>query len=532
MAISKPQQPDFNLVKAANAMSTYTNEQLRDLVRCSEDPLFFMEKFMWIQHPVRGKIPFEAYDYQKKLVEAYWKNTNVIALLSRQSGKTTTAAGFLLWYAMFNSNVTILIAANKFRAATEIMDRIKFAYEELPDFIRAGANTYNVQDIKFDNGSRIKSTTTTPDSGRGMSISLLYLDEFSFVKPRIAEEFWTAMSPTLSTGGKCIITSTPNSDEDKFAELWIGANKTIDDNGDDVPNGLGVNGFKAFSAHYSEIPGRDEAWAKQERAKIGSDKFDREYDLQFLTADDTLINATTLLKLQGVDPIFKTNNIRWYKKIAPNQTYLVALDPSAGVGKDPSTVEVFSMPDMCQVAEWCDNRTSIPNQVKTLQNVINFIYAEMKRFPEQRSEPDIYYTLENNTWGEAALVSLLDMGEDRINGIMMHEPKQVGVARTRKGLNTNTRSKALACSKLKTLIEANRITVYSKLLVRQLKFFVSKGDSFAAKQGEHDDCVMAMILCIRMMQLVTNWDEKAGELLRDNFGDDVHEDPMPISFSF
>lgn len=528
---SKP-SVDFTLVKPANTKTTYTPHQVREIQKCMSDPLYFMEKYMWIQHPVKGKIPFIAYEYQKRLVEAYWKNTSVVALLPRQTGKTTTAAGYLLWYAMFNDDVTILIAANKFRAATEIMDRIKFAYEELPDWLRAGAATYNVQDIKFDNGSRIKSTTTTPDSGRGMSISLLYLDEFAFVKPRIAEEFWTAMSPTLSTGGKCIITSTPNSDEDKFAEIWFGANKTIDDHGDTIPDGVGVNGFKAITAHYSEVPGRDDAWATRERAKIGADKFDREYDCKFLTADETLVNAVTLLKLQGVEPMYKTNDIRWYDKIKPNTTYVLALDPSAGVGKDFAAIEVFSLPDMVQVAEWSNNRTSIPNQVKILQNITNFISTEMKKFPEQRSEPDIYYTLENNSWGEAALQSITEIGEERFSGIMMHEPKVKGVSSRRRGLNTNVRTKAQACSKLKSLLENDKLTIYSKMLVRQLKFFVSKGDSFAAKQGEYDDCVMSSLLCVRVMQMVTNWDEGFSKLLRDDFGDDAHEDPMPISFGY
>lgn len=528
---SKP-SVDFTLVKPANTKTTYTPHQVREIQKCMSDPLYFMEKYMWIQHPVKGKIPFIAYEYQKRLVEAYWKNTSVVALLPRQTGKTTTAAGYLLWYAMFNDDVTILIAANKFRAATEIMDRIKFAYEELPDWLRAGAATYNVQDIKFDNGSRIKSTTTTPDSGRGMSISLLYLDEFAFVKPRIAEEFWTAMSPTLSTGGKCIITSTPNSDEDKFAEIWFGANKTIDDHGDTIPDGVGVNGFKAITAHYSEVPGRDDAWATRERAKIGADKFDREYDCKFLTADETLVNAVTLLRLQGVEPMYKTNDIRWYDKIKPNTTYVLALDPSAGVGKDFAAIEVFSLPDMVQVAEWSNNRTSIPNQVKILQNITNFISTEMKKFPEQRSEPDIYYTLENNSWGEAALQSITEIGEERFSGIMMHEPKVKGVSSRRRGLNTNVRTKAQACSKLKSLLENDKLTIYSKMLVRQLKFFVSKGDSFAAKQGEYDDCVMSSLLCVRVMQMVTNWDEGFSKLLRDDFGDDAHEDPMPISFGY
>ena len=522
---------DFQIVKQAHKKTAYTSHQIREIARCAKDPLYFMENYMKIQHPVKGRMAFEAYDYQKKLVDAYWKNNSVVALLPRQSGKTTTAAGYLLWYAMFNKDVTVLIAANKFRAANEIMDRVKFAYEELPNWLRAGVATYNVQDIKFDNGSRIKATTTTPDSGRGMSISLLYLDEFAFVKPRIAEEFWTAMSPTLATGGKCIITSTPNSDEDKFAEIWFGANKTVDDYGNDTPDGLGVNGFAAFTAHYSEVPGRDETWADKERAKIGSDRFRREYGVEFITADETLINASTLLQLQGVEPLYKTGQTRWYDHIKANKTYLVALDPSAGVGKDFSCIQVFSLPDMAQVAEWTHNRTSIPQQVKTLQSIINFIHGEMRKFNDQRGDPEIYFTLENNSWGEAAIVTIDEMGEDTFNGIWLHEPKVKGVSRLRRGLNTNVRSKAMACTKLKSLVESNKLLLRSKALIRQLKFFVAKGNSFEGKVGENDDAVMAMILCVRMMQMVTRWDEEIGNLMKDNFAEEADE-PMPISFGY
>jgi hypothetical protein len=522
---------DFKLVKAAGAKTTYTPKQVKEMARCSIDPLYFMENYMWIQHPTRGKMQFEAYDYQKRLVDAYHNNISTIALLPRQSGKTTTAAGFMLWYAMFNKDVTVLIAANKFRAANEIMDRVKFAYEELPDWLRAGVSTYNVQDVKFDNGSRIKATTTTPDSGRGMSISLLYLDEFAFVKPRIAEEFWTAMAPTLATGGKCIITSTPNSDEDKFAEIWHGANKTIDDHGDTIPGGVGINGFYGFTASYSEVPGRDEAWAVKESAKIGADRFRREYGCEFLTADETLINAVTLLKMQGVEPIFKMGNVRWYDTIQSNKTYLVALDPSAGVGQDYAAIEVFSLPDMRQVAEWSHNRTSIPQQVKTMQGILRYIYEEMKKHKDQRTEPELYYTLENNSWGEAAIVTIDDIGEEHFPGMWLHEPKARGVGRMRRGLNTNVRSKALACMKMKGLVESGKLTFLSKPLVRQTKFFVAKGNSFAGKSGENDDCVMAALLCVRMMQLVTTWDENVSNLMKDEF-DDEGSEPMPFSMGY
>jgi len=520
----------FEKLKPANQSTTYTPAQLQEIINCARDPLWFMERFLYIQHPLHGKLQFEAYPFQKELINTYWKNRNTIAMIPRQSGKTTTAAGYLLWYAMFNDDVTVLIAANKFKAANEIMMRIKYAYEELPNHIRPGVTEYNVTSIKFDNGSRIVATTTTPDSGRGMSISLLYLDEFAYVRPRVAVEFWTAMAPTLATGGKCIITSTPASDEDTFAELWFGATNTIDEDGNEVQDGLGINGFKPFSAHYSDVPGRDEAWANKERAKIGDDRFQREYECKFAGEESTLISSLALQRLRGIDPLFKTGEVRWYDKVTPDRTYLVSLDPSAGVGKDSACIEVWSLPDMVQVAEWNSNRISIPNQVRNMQTVINYIHSEIKK-QGYKGEPEIYFTLENNTWGEAALQTVNDIGEENFLGQMLNEPRRVGLVRYRKGLNTNGRSKAKACSKLKSLIESNKLQVRSKLLVKQLKFFVSKGDSFAAKQGENDDCVMSTILCIRMMQMVTNWDDNVGELMRDIFdGDDlIMREPLPFS---
>ena len=521
---------DFEKLKAANQPTTYTQEQFQEFLRCARDPIYFMENYMFIQHPTMGKIQFDAYEFQKDLITTYWKNRNTIAMIPRQSGKTTTAAGYLLWYATFQQDVTVLIAANKFRAANEIMMRIKYAYEELPNFLRAGVVSYNVQSVVFDNGSRIMATTTTPDSGRGMSISLLYLDEFAFVPTNTAAAFWTAMAPTLATGGKCIITSTPKSDEDQFAQLWFGATNTLDDNGNEIPGGIGRNGFKSFSAHYSGVPGRDEEWAEKEKAKIGLDRFQREYECVFAGEDSTLISSLSLQRLSGIDPIHKTGEVRWYTKILPDRTYLVSLDPSAGVGRDASVIQVYSLPDMIQVAEWSGTRTNIPNQVRHMQSIINGIYNEIKR-QGYKGEPEIYFTLENNSWGEAALQTINDIGEENFMGQFLHEPRRPGTVRHRKGLNTNGRTKASSCAKLKTLIESNRLKVHSKQLVKELKFFVSKGDSFAAKTGEHDDCVMSTLLCIRMMQMVTNWDDKIGDLISDAFDDtDSHQrDPMPFS---
>ena len=196
-------------------------------------------------------------------------------MLSRQTGKTTCAAGYLLWYAMFVDDSTILVTSYKYEAAQEIMIRIRFAYESVPDHIRAGVTVYNKKSMEFDNGSRILSSTTAGTTGRGMSISLIYMDELSSVDPGISREFWSSLSPTLATGGKCIITSTPNSDEDQFASIWFGSLDVFDNFGNEMD--IGKNGFKSFKAVWSAHPHRDQAWADRELASLGNDLFSREH---------------------------------------------------------------------------------------------------------------------------------------------------------------------------------------------------------------------------------------------------------------
>ena len=266
------------LVKRAHQAETYTEHQIREFAKCADPvtgPAYFMDNYFHIQHPTKGKMLYHPFEYQKKLIDTYHNNRFSISLMPRQTGKTTSAAGYLLWYAMFIPDATILIAAHKYTGAQEIMQRVRYAYELCPDFIRAGATNYNKGSIEFENGSRIVSATTTETTGRGMSITLLYCDEFAFVRPTIAKEFWTSISPTLSTGGKAIITSTPNSDEDQFSTIWKGANKRIDEHGNETK--LGINGFKPYQAYWNEHPDRDEQWKNEEVGRIGEERFRREH---------------------------------------------------------------------------------------------------------------------------------------------------------------------------------------------------------------------------------------------------------------
>ena len=190
------------LIKPPYQVLAYTDQEIQEFAACADPdtgPTYFLENFFYIQHPVRGRMQYQPFAYQRRLIDTYHQYRFAIAMMPRQTGKSTTAAGYLLWYAMFVPDSTILVAAHKYTGSQEIMQRIRYAYESVPDHIRAGAVDYNKGSLAFDNGSRIVSATTTETTGRGMSISLLYADEFAYVRPTIAAEFWTSISPTLAT---------------------------------------------------------------------------------------------------------------------------------------------------------------------------------------------------------------------------------------------------------------------------------------------------------------------------------------------
>lgn len=517
------------LVKAPHRREVFSEQELAEFAQCADPvsgPMYFMDHFFYIQHPTRGKMRYHPYEYQRRLIGTYHNYRYSISLMPRQTGKSTSAAGYLLWYAMFVPDSTILIAAHKYTGAQEIMQRIRFAYELCPNHIRAGATSYNKGSLEFDNGSRIVSATTTENTGRGMSISLLYADEFAFVRPTIAKEFWTSISPTLATGGKAIITSTPNSDEDQFAFIWKGANKIEDEYGNQRPSGLGVNGFRAFRAFWNEHPDRDKAWAEEQRAQLGEERFRREMDCEFVQDEETLISPIKLMDLEGKDPLYKTGQVRWFHRPEKNKIYVVALDPSLGTGGDAAAIQVFEANTTTQVAEWRHNKTPIPDQIRILVDVIKHIHDIVQ------DSKSIYYSLENNTLGEAALICVEQFGEENILGYFLSDNSVVTSSgrRFRKGFTTTNRSKISACSKLKTLIESGKMKILSAPMVSELKTFIAHGTSYAAKIGETDDLVMATLLAVRMMQMLTAFHQELDGQMRDF--DDVIVPPLPFIVRF
>jgi hypothetical protein len=518
---------DGVLTKKANQKETYTEAQIQDLLLCMDPDtgyLHFAKHFAHIQHPVKGKLLFEPFEYQLGLMHSYHSYRFNINMMPRQTGKTTCASIYLAWYAMFNPDQTILIAAHKYTGAQEIMQRIRYVYELCPDHIRAGVTSYNKGSMEFENGSRILSQTTTGTTGRGLSISLLYCDEFAFVQPNIAEEFWTSISPTLATGGRAIITSTPNSDEDTFATIWKQAEQKFDEYGNE--SDIGINGFHSFIAHWSEHPDRDEEWKKEEIGRIGEEKFRREYGCEFLIFDETLINSIKLAAMEGVNPIMNMGQVRWYKKPDPKYNYVIGLDPSMGTGGDNAAIQIIELPTYEQAGEWQHNMTAIPGQVRVLRDICSYINEVTN------GQSNIYWSVENNGIGEAALLVIQDFGEENIPGLFISEPIKKGhVRKFRKGFNTTHSSKTTSCARLKTMVENDKLVIRSKALVSELKAFIASASSFQAKPGHSDDLISALILTLRMMTVMKDWDPTVYDTFSQIEADDDYELPMPIFVS-
>lgn len=252
-------------IKRANRESEYTPAQLLELDRCRKDPVYFIKNYVKIQHPTRGSVQFDLYDYQLEMLDAIHTHKDTVLLCSRQLGKTTVVSMYILWLTTFSDDVVAVIASKAMAHATEIMSRIKYAYEELPDWIKAGCKFYNRTSIEFDNGSKIKSEATTEKTGRGSSPTIVFLDEIAFISKRIQDELWASLAPSLSTGGKFILTSTPNGDDELFANLWRGACS-------------GQNSFFPLKVLWYQHPDRDQSYYDEMKGKLGPVKARQELD--------------------------------------------------------------------------------------------------------------------------------------------------------------------------------------------------------------------------------------------------------------
>lgn len=465
----------------------YTQEQLIEFNRCLKSPIYFINNYVQCLHPTKGIVPMKLYGFQNDMIQSMHDNKNVILMLSRQMGKTACMAAFATWLSIFNDDKTTLIVGNKQSAATELMDRIKLIYDYLPAWMKPALLINNRGEVRFDNNSRIVARATGINSGRGLSISFLICDELAFVADNMQELFWSAVYPTVSTGGKVVIASTPNGDTNLFYRLW-----------DDAINNK--NTFVPLMYKYTEHPDRDEAWKQETISNVGITKFLQEFELEFISNDELLVNTLTLKDIKTQHALLSINKFKVWQKFKNNQEYYIGVDIAEGIGKDNSSIQVYTFPQLEQVAELYDNTIKAPQ-----------LYSAMVWIMQQicKAGGIITWTFENNAAGYA--FTTLYENDENFPDVFMISSND-----SKYGLNTNGPDKSKAAKFMAQLIEKNRLKVNSNNLLTELKNFVKYKHTYRAKAGYYDDGIAATILIVRM---VMDAMENNGEFIKDIYSD-------------
>ena len=452
-------------IKKDGVSQEWTNEEVAEYAKCMNDPVYFAKKYCKVISLDRGLVPFELYPYQEKMFEQFNSNRFNIVLACRQSGKSISSVAYLLWYACFNSEQTIAVLANKGQTAREMVGRVTLMLENLPFFLQPGCKSVNKSSIEFSNNSRIVSSSTSGSSIRGMSVNLLYLDEFAFVER--ATEFYTSTYPVVSSGKdtKVIITSTANGIGNIFHKIWEGAVQ-------------GTNEYKSFRVDWWDVPGRDQKWKEETIANTSQLQFDQEFGNTFFGTGDTLIAADTLLGLRRKDPMHVTKEgVLIYEEAHPKHQYVMMVDVAKGRGQDYSTFNVIdiSTRPFKQVAVYRNNLISpllFPNVIYKIGKVYN----------------DAMAVVESN-----------DAGQVVCNGLYHDlEYENMFVESTIKadslGINMTRKVKRIGCSGVKDLLEENKLDIVDEDTILEISTFVAKGQSYEAADGNHDDLMMNLVL--------------------------------------
>ena len=468
--MSSPNQTESYLgnpnVKRDGVQQQWTPELVQEYAKCMKDPVYFAQKYIKVISLDRGLVPFDLYPYQENMFGHFNTNRFNIVLACRQSGKSISSCAYLLWFALFHSEKTIAILANKGATAREMLGRITLMLENLPFFLQPGCKALNKGSIEFSNNSRIIAAATSGSSIRGMSVNLLYLDEFAFVER--AAEFYTSTYPVVSAGKdtKIIITSTANGIGNIYHKIWEGAVQ-------------GVNEFKPFRVDWWDVPGRDEAWKLQTIANTSKLQFDQEFGNTFFGTGDTLINAETLMSLRAQNP--KTHleggDLLIYKETERGHEYIMCVDVSKGRGQDYSTFTLIdiSVRPFEQVAVYRNN---------TISPILypNIIYKYAKSYN------NAYIVVESNDQGGVVCNGLYHELEYE-NLHVTSSVKSSGL-----GIEMNRKVKRLGCSAIKDIIENNKLNIVDENTILEISTFEARGQSYEASDGNHDDIMMNLVM--------------------------------------
>ena len=465
-------------LKKANVAQSFTLEQVKEYVRCKEDPIYFARNYIKIVSLDYGLVPFKLYDFQEDLVRSFHEKRFTICKMPRQTGKSTTCVAFLLHYLVFNDNVNVGILANKAATAREILGRLQIAYENLPSWMQHGIVSWNKGSVELENGSKILAASTSASAVRGMSFNIIFLDEFAFVQNNIAEQFFASVYPTITSGKstKVIIVSTPHG-MNHFYRMWHDAER-------------GINEYNPIEVHWSQVPGRDSKWKEQTIKNTSAEQFKVEFECEFIGSVDTLIAPSVLRAMEYREPIRKQKSLDIFYEPEKDNIYVITVDVARGVGKDYSAFVVF--------------------------DVTKFPYKVVAKYRDNEIKPMVFPSIiervaksYNRAW---CLIEVNDIG-DQVASILNYDleypnlmmcamrgraGQQLGAGfsgtKTQLGVKMSVATKKLGCSNLKTLVEESKLIFEDYNIVQELTTFIQKNNSFQAEEGCNDDLAMCLVI--------------------------------------
>jgi hypothetical protein len=464
-------------LKRTGTELSYTEEQVLEIAKCADDPVYFIKNYVKIVNVDRGLIPFDMWDFQEDMVRTFHENRFTIAKMPRQVGKTTTTVGYMLWAAIFNEEYTIGILANKGQLARDILSRIQKAYEYLPQWLQQGIMTWNKGSLELENGSKIFAYATSAGGVRGGTYNLIFLDEFAFVPHNMAVEFFTSTYPVISSGqtSKVIIVSTPNG-LNLFYKMWTDAIEKR-------------STYKTVEVHWSMVPGRDAKWKEETIRNTSEEQFRQEFETEFIGSSATLISGAKLRSLAFHDPIVVEEDFNIYEQPIPGHLYIATVDCSEGVNLDYSTINVLdaTQAPYKQVARYRNNK--LP-----LLFFPTVIYSIAKRYNEA------FVLVETNNIGQQVVDILhYDLEYENIYKTEQHHIKGQSISSgfkrsTSFGIKTTKSVKKIGCANLKTLVENDKLIINDFDTINEMNTFVRVRDSYAAEEGSNDDIVMGLVL--------------------------------------
>ena len=465
-------------LKRANVAQNFTPEEVEEFVKCSKDPVYFITNYIKIISLDLGLVPFNLYPFQADMVNKFHDNRFNIAKLPRQSGKSTVVTAYLLWYSIFNDNANVAILANKAATAREMLQRLQLSYENLPKWLQQGVVNWNRGSLELENGSKIMAASTSASAVRGMSFNIIFLDEFAFIPTHIADEFFSSVYPTISSGKstKVIIISTPKG-MNMFYKLWHDAE-------------LKRNEYVTTEVHWSEVPGRDALWREQTIANTSEEQFNQEFECEFLGSVNTLITSTKLKIMTYEEPLTKNAGLDIYEEPVEGNQYVMTVDVARGITKDYSAFLVF-------------DTTTIPYKIvaKYRNNVIKPMLFPNVIHQVAVSYNHAYVMAEvNDIGGQVADILQYDLEYDNLLMCAMRgrAGQVVGQgfsgSKTQLGVKMSTTVKKTGCSNMKTLIETDKLVFQDYDIISELTTFIQKGQAWEAEEGCNDDLAMCIVI--------------------------------------